>query len=311
MRKLTLPNTDLSVSALCYGCNTLGVTERGEQADALLDAFRQAGGNFFDTAHVYAVWLPNGDGASERFVADYFRRRGGRDECVIATKGGAPGFTGYRRVDQYLSPRRLSADLDDSLGRLGFETIDLYWLHRDDTRMAVGEIIDYLNEEVRRGRIRHFAASNWSAARLAEANEYAAGRGLASFVASQPLWSLARPQPKENDPARFIFEDEGRPWHEKSGLPVIPYAPTARGYFAGAAVEGFDSPENEARRRRAVELATQKRCTPTQIALAYLMCHSFAVIPILGTRRLNHLADALGAVDVSLTGEQIVYLRQG
>jgi aryl-alcohol dehydrogenase-like predicted oxidoreductase len=304
-----LPNTDLSVSALCYGCNTLGTSERGEAADALMDAFRQSGGNFFDTAHVYAVWQPNGDGASERFLADYFRRRGGRSECVIATKGGAPGFTGYRRTDQHVSPRRLSADLDDSLARLDCERIDLYWLHRDDPRMPVAEIIDYLNEEVQRGRIRYFAASNWSAARLAEAAAYAAGRHLAGFVASQPQWSLARPA--SPDPSPHIFEDEGLAWHTQSHLPVIPYTPTASGYFGGAAVEGFDSPENQARRRRAVELAGAKGCTPTQIALAYLMCHPFPVIPILGTRRLNHLADAIGALDVTLSPEQIAYLRDG
>jgi aryl-alcohol dehydrogenase-like predicted oxidoreductase len=312
MRIETLPNTDLAVSALCYGCESLGSAQRGDAADALMDMFRQAGGNFFDTAHMYACWLPGGDGASERYLADYFRRRGGRDQCVIATKGGGPNFPSYRKADVYLSPRRLSADLDDSLGRLDCDRIDLYWLHRDDPRLAVGEIIDYLNEETRRGRIRYFAASNWTAARIAQANEYAAKKKLAGFAANQPQWSLARPPSRPNDAMQHIFEDADLPWHQKTGLAVIPYTPAARGYFAGGGAQsGFDSVENAERRRRAVDLADQKRCTPTQIALAYLMCHPFCVIPILGARRLNHLAEALQAAEVKLTAQEIHYLRMG
>lgn len=311
MRTLTLSNTDLAVSALCYGCNTIGSTEKGEQADAVLDAYRAAGGNFLDTAHCYAFWLPGGDGASERYLADYFKRRGGREKCIIASKGGQRGNPGYRKVDYHLEPRRVSADLDDSLGRLNCDTIDLYWLHRDDPRADVKQVIDYLNEEVRRGRIRHFAASNWPAARIAQANEYAARQGIKGFVASQPLWSLA--WPNKLDPTLGYFEDVDRPWHERSGLPVIPYSPTARGYFAGGGpqTEAFDTPLSDARRQRAADLAGRKGCTATQIALAYLMSHPFAVIPIIGTRKTDHLAEAVAALDVSLSAQEIAWLRDG
>ena len=157
MERVALAGTDLSVSRLCYGGAGFGTAVRGADLDALIDAFRDAGGNFFDTAHIYAYWAPGGDGASERALADYFRRRGGRAEAVIATKGGHPGRPGYRTVDGYLSRGRLQADIDDSLGRLDTDTIELYWLHRDDTRLEVAEILGTLNDEIKRGRIRHLA----------------------------------------------------------------------------------------------------------------------------------------------------------
>lgn len=188
--------------------------------------------------------------------------------------------------------------------------IDLYWLHRDDPRLEVQGIVDYLNSEVRRGRIRYFGASNWTAARIAKANEYALQSGQAGFVASQPMWSLA--QPREPEATLRFFHDEDRRWHEQSGLPVMPYTPTASGYFAGGGQGGtFDTPQNVAARQRAIQLASQKGCTPNQIALAFLMCHPFPVIPILGTRRLNHLADGLGAANVKLTPNEIEWLLKG
>ena len=225
LRLHPLPGTDLRLSTFCCGLGDLfGLP--AAQSDAVLDAFVEAGGNFFDTAHCYSFWLPGCNGVSEAAIGDYVRRRGLK-EAVIATKGGHPSAPGYRTVDQFLSPARVGADLDDSLGRLGRDAVDLFYLHRDDVRLPAGEIVETLNAEVRRGRVRYLGASNWSLARLAEANAYAAAHRLQGFVVSQPRWSLAFPRP---DSGFAPEEPEG--WPRRNSLPLAPYSPTARGYFA-------------------------------------------------------------------------------
>lgn len=317
MERRALPGTDLRISPLCCGGGALGTALRGEDLDRFLGAFRDAGGNFFDTAHVYSFWMPGGDGASERALADYFRRHGGRDEVVIATKGGHSGRPHYRTVDFYLSPQRIAADLDDSLARLDCETIDLYWLHRDDTRLPAAEIVETLNAEIRRGRVRHVAASNWSHQRLEAANRYAAEHGLAGFVASQVEWSLAWRKPEQDTSGSgdvmLFLQDDGVAWHRRTGLPVMPYSPTGRGFFAtgGRAGDAFDNPVSRGRLERARRLADDLGRSPTQVALAYLLHQPFPTFPILGTTKLDHLRDALAATEVRLTGEQVRWLRDG
>jgi len=313
MLKHAIPNTDVEVSALCYGTAQWGHAVVGRQLDVLVNAFRDAGGNFIDTAHCYACWTPQGAGVSERAVADYLRRNGGRDEMIVATKGGHPSWPGYRTLDRYMSAGRVEADIDDSLARLDRDAIDLYLLHRDDPRMEIGEIIEYLNVEVRRGRIRYFGASNWTSARIAAANAYAAAHKLQGFVISEPQWSLACRNPA-GDPTLHFLDKADHGWHGRSQMPVMPYASTAGGYFATQGrkrAEQFDNPTSRGRLRRAQQLAAELGCTPNQVALAYLKCQPFPVVPIIGTSDLGHLGDALGALEVKLTRAQVEWLRDG
>jgi len=308
-----IPNTDLNVSALCYGTASWGHEVTGRRLDRLLNAYREAGGNFLDTAHCYACWTPQGAGVSERAIADYVRRNGGRDDLIVATKGGHPTFAGYRTVGRYLAAERVAADIDDSLARLDREAIDLYLLHRDDLRMEVGEIIDYLNAEVKRGRIRYFGASNWTTTRIAEANAYAAAHDLQGFVISEPQWSLGHRNPG-GDVTLHYLDAEDHAWHSRSGMPVMPYSSTGGGYFATGGhsrAAQFDNETSRGRLARAQQLAAELGCTPGQVALAYLKHQPFPVIPILGTTKQRHLEDALGALQVGLTAAQVTWLRDG
>ncbi|MBN2449506.1 MAG: aldo/keto reductase [Lentisphaeria bacterium] len=299
------------VSEFCLGLMPWGSRVAGAEADGLLHAFRDAGGTIVDTAHCYAFWTPNGAGCSECALGDYLERNGGRDELVIATKGAHPPMPKYRRNDRYMTRERIAADLDDSLGRMRIDTIDLYWLHRDDPRVPVGEILEMLMAEVRRGRIRYYGGSNWTAARLAEANAYAAEHGLQPMVASQPCWNLGLREPFRND-LHWFDETDGE-WHRRSKLPVLPYSPTAQGFFAtaGASGQAYRNAASQERLARARKVADEMGATPNQIALAWLRHQPFPVIPILGTADAEHLRDALGAVHVRLTPEQVRWLRQG
>jgi aryl-alcohol dehydrogenase-like predicted oxidoreductase len=315
MQRWVIPDTDLEVSALCLGVSGFGTSLRGAEADRLVADFMEAGGNFFDTAHCYAFWLENGLGASEREIGASLRRLGVMERAVVATKGGHPDMgPGYSRPADFLSERVLASDIEESLNRLGMETIPLYFLHRDDGRTPVGEIIERLNREIARGRLRYIAASNWSVERIAAANAYARERGLRGFVASQIQGSLATPNwSVTGDPTTRYITDVELAWHAASGIPIVAYSAAAGGYFADAARKSdlYDSPLNEARRRRAIALSAELRCTPGQIALAYLRHLPARIIPLFSTLRRDHLAEAVGSAEISRTPEQARWLRDG
>ena len=309
MERIKLPGSDLEVSRMCLGTMNL-VTP--ELAETVISVFAQAGGNFLDTAHCYSFWTPHGAGASERSVAAAVRRLGLAGTMVIATKGGHPTEPGYRTVDRYLDAGRVAADIDDSLGRLGADCIDLYWLHRDDLRVAAGEIVEMLNGEIRRGRIRFPGASNWSTARIEEANAYAAAHGLRGFVASQPEYSLAVP-PEETRTQRFLFRAEEIAWHAKTRFPVIPYSPSAKGYFATGGSSGgrYDNPGSGERLGRVKSLAARLGVPAGRLALAWLLNQPFPVIPIVGSTNTDHVRDALLAPAVALSQADVLWLERG
>lgn len=307
MREIAIPNTDLTVSALCLGAGELGTRVRGD------DALRAIGA-FFDTAHCYGFWAEGGLGASERDLGRCLRELGLTDRSVVATKVGHPdGGEAYRRPDRYLAPEVISSDVTDCLERLGFESLALCYLHRDDARVPVGEIVDALNHEVGRGRIRYLGASNWSVARLTEANDYAAAYGLQGFVISQVQWSLAIPgwEIGEDPTMRYVTPDDAAAY-AALGVPIAAYSASAGGYFSGRGAGGsFDSPDNAARAARAREVAEKLGRTPTQVALAWLLGQEALTIPITGALAPDHIREAVGAVDIDLTPEQVRWLWEG
>jgi aryl-alcohol dehydrogenase-like predicted oxidoreductase len=240
---------------------------------------------------------------------------GVREKVVIGTKGGHPAIEpGYSRPDAYLAPEVIAQDVDESLERLGFASVDLYYLHRDDTRVPVGEIVDTLHQEVDQGRIRHLGASNWSVERLEAANAYAQGKGRQGFIASQVQWSLATPTWKIGpDPTtRYVTEDDVR-WHTRTRLPIVAYSATASGYFSDTPRNPglYNDSANPGRAERARTFAAQRKATPTQIALAYLACQSVPTIPLFSTANLAHLAEALDSIALTLSPEELTWLREG
>jgi aryl-alcohol dehydrogenase-like predicted oxidoreductase len=317
MKTHRIAGTDLEASALCYGMGAFGTAVVGDDAHRLYAAFRQAGGTFFDSAHCYGFWVEGRLGASERCLGECVRRCGDEGRVVIETKGGHPAYLpGYPRPDRYLAPEVIASDIGESLDRLGVGRIDLYTLHRDDTRVPVGEIVTCLNAEIARGRIRYLGASNWSVTRIAEANRYAAAHGLRGFVISQPQWSLAHSnaKPPTTDADTRTLTDSDAAWHAASKLMVMAYSSTACGYFATggqSAAKSFDNPTSRARLARAQELALLCGCSVNQVALAWLMHQDFPVVPIIGTTKMEHLEDALGAAEIKLTPEQVRWLREG
>lgn len=315
MRHVALPGTDLSVSALGYGVAEFGTRIRGGDADRLLAQYVGAGGNLADSAHCYAYWLEDGLGASERELGAAIRRLGLREELVVATKGGHPGAgEAYPQPEEFLSPEAIGACLDESLERLGMPCVDLYYLHRDDGRTPVAEVMDALNAEVARGRVRALGASNWSVERIAAANDYASAKGLQGFCCSQIQGSLAIPSWEDGpDPVTRCVTEDTAAWHAASAIPIMAYSATSNGYFAAADAgpETFRSTDNEARRERVRTLAGEIGCTPTQLAVAWLLAQGVPTVALFSTSRTEHLAEVMASAEVTLTPEQAGWLREG
>jgi aryl-alcohol dehydrogenase-like predicted oxidoreductase len=317
-----LPGISLEPSRIALGSVFFGSEITEEQSFAVMDAFAEAGGSFIDTAHVYAAWLEDGVGASERTIGKWLRTRGNRGSIVLATKGAHSPIEDEEKVGR-CSRADLERDLGESLERLDVDWVDLYWLHLDEPTRSVGDIIDALAEIQQSGRVRAYGASNWKTDRIQAANEYAEGQGLPGFVASQPWFSLgAVAQGQSAQELTSQADDPLRTWHVETGLPMIPYSSQANGYFGAENVawakggfEGeprrattFDAPANRRRLLRAIELAEEKGTTANQIALGYLLSQPFPIYPIVGTSDPEHAREALGAVDLRLTEDEIASL---
>jgi aryl-alcohol dehydrogenase-like predicted oxidoreductase len=223
-----------------------------------------------------------------------------------------------------LSRLEIGKDLDESLQRMGVEVIDLYWLHRDDPRRPVGDMIETLQESVAAGKIRYYGCSNWSPDRMRDAQAYAKQHGRAGFVASQPGWSLAARIPGLGDDPTSRFMDAATyAFHQETGLPVAAYASQANGFFTGpygrgllppapgvspAVARAYGSEANYTRLDRCRELAADYGCSANDIALAYLTSQAFPASAILGCGTLAHLEASLTARDLLLSADECRWL---
>lgn len=305
----TVPGVGDRVSRLVLGSLAL-TPERMDLTTSLLDTFVAAGGTAIDTARVYAR------GGSEQAIGAWLREGDRRDDVVIITKGAhhAPDLT--RRV----TPAEITADLLASLEALGVETVDLYLLHRDDPHQPVGPIIECLNEHLAAGRLRAFGASNWTHQRIEEANRYAASHGLQGFVASSPNLALAVPsEPMWPDCVSVAGDPEALAWYQRTRLPLFAWSAQASGFFSGRFAPGqiadpnvarvYNRPDNWERLRRAREVAARLGCTPTQVALAWVLHQPFPTFALIGPRSLEELEDCLGALAVRLTADEVAWLN--
>ena len=315
MNHIRLPHSELSVYPICLGGGPLGSSIDRDASFRMLDAYLAAGGNFIDTAKVYADWLPIERSMSEKTIGAWLRQRGNRSQVVLSTKGAHPDLKTMHI--QRLSPAEITGDLHASLEHLGVETIDLYWLHRDDPSRPVSEILGTLSEHVQAGKIRYFGCSNWRTERIREAQAYAAAHSLPGFSGNQMMWSLAAADPSRlGDKTMVLMDPEMWGYHQESDLAAIPYTSQAGGYFSKLAenratnpASPYNTPQNHTRLERIRQLATQTGLSITQIVLGYLRSQPFPTVPIVGPKSIEQMQDCLTAADVQLSPEQIAFLE--
>lgn len=319
LSKLSLHDSVPAVSRLCLGTNMFGTAVDQGRADALLDSFTSLGGNFIDTARSYGDWIPDAPkGASERAVGTWLKGKR-RDDVVIATKGG---FFDLKKMDyqKRVTAAHIAQDLAESLEHLQVNKIDLYWLHMDDETQPVAAIIDGLIEQQQAGRIGAFAASNWSPARIADANAYAQTLGHPGFVACQPFWGLAAPNRDVAAMSGYgaYYEDGFQTLHA-AGLPMVPYSSQSRGFFSKLAAVGEDGlPEdlksmyvNDTNRRRFQALqavAAARGVGLNDAALAYMTSQPLKTVPIIGASNPAQIVESVKATELVLTAAELTQL---
>ena len=313
-------DTELSVSAVCLGTDVFGTLMDEQKSFELLDFFMAEGGYFLDTAHMYADWLNMGNSISEKTIGKWMKSRKNRNSIIVGTKGGS--------IDTYtkrprLSEKEMTDDIISSLECLQTDHIDLYWLHRDDPSRAIAEILGFLDEQVRAGRIRYYGCSNWTAGRMAEARAYAAGHGMHGFAANQPMWSLAQPDPDAmSDKTMILMGSKEYAFHRDNRFAAVPYSSQAGGFFTkmqedrlpssdSGLVRLYGGEENRRRYERAVTIARRLSRTVNEVVLGYLLSQPFPVFPIVGCKTISHLRNSMKAADIRLSRSDLAYLEKG
>ena len=315
MEYATLDGIPAKLSRIVQGTVMISPDDQ-EAANTLLDAVYEHGGRTFDTAHGY------GNGKCERALGAWLASRGVRDDVVILGKGAHP-YDGRTRV----TPEDISSDLHESLDRLGVEVIDLYVLHRDNPDVPVGPIVDVLNEHQRAGKIRQFGGSNWTTARIEEANAYAAERGLTPLTVSSPNYSLAQQSTPPWEGCISISGEAGaseRQWYIDHGMPVFPWSSLAGGFFSGRftrenlgtfdeyldklVVTSYAFEDNFRRLDRVREVADRYDASIPQVAMAFVLDGPMETFPLVGCRTGDEFAANTEALQLNLSPEEIAWI---
>ncbi len=313
MKYAKLGHTGLDVSRICLGCMSFGAPGKGphawtleeEESRAILKQSIEHGINFFDTANGYS------EGSSEeivgRAIADFARR----DEVVIATKVFIPMRSGPNAAG--LSRKAILTEVDASLRRLGTDYIDLYQVHRWDSRTPIEETMEALHDVVRAGKVRYVGASSMFAWQFSKALYSAKLRGWSRFVSMQNHYNLLNREE----------EREMLPLCADQGIAVIPWSPLARGRLTRDWDEQTErSRSDEFGKRlydtsgsdriiveRLKELSDRRGLPRAQIALAWTLHKPLVTAPIVGATQAQHVEDAVAALDVSLSEDEMEFLE--
>lgn len=230
MKDTQFYGTGLRVSAFALGTAGYGTSVGKQTAFEQMDLFYENGGNLLDTARVYGDWAPGTSGLSEKTIGEWMRARGVRDKIVLVTKGAHPPIDNMS-VSR-LGSQDIARDLEESLRHLQTDCVDLYLLHRDDTRIPAGEILSCLEQQAKQGKLRYYGCSNWTVQRMREARDYAAKHGLAGFCCNQICYGMAQPNARELARTDMrAMDGEFRAFHRETGMTVMGYMAANRGYF--------------------------------------------------------------------------------
>jgi aryl-alcohol dehydrogenase (NADP+) len=314
---VSLGHTGVKISPICLGMMTYGAKTwrewilEEEASRPFVQRAVEAGINFFDTADVYSL------GESERITGKLLKEfQPRREELVIATKVFNPMSDGAN--DRGLSRKHIMASIDASLKRLGVDYIDLYQIHRFDKDTPIEETCEALSDVVKAGKALYLGASSMYAWQFQKMLNFQSTNGLARFVTMQNHYNL-------------VYREEERemiPLCLDQKIGCIPWSPLARGFLTGSRKRGDGKSETLRARTddfghglyyrdtdfdivdRVLELAAKRNVKPAQIALAWVMSKPGVSAPIVGASKLEQLEDALGAIEIKLTAEEIVQLEQ-
>ncbi len=316
MDYVKLGRTGLKVSRICLGMMTYGTpTWRAwvldeEASHPLIRKAADLGINFYDTADMYALGVS--EEITGRALRDIFPRR---EEYVLATKVFNPMSDDVN--DRGLSRKHIMEAIDNSLRRLGVDYVDLYQIHRFDKETPIEETLEALHDVVKAGKARYLGASSMHAWQFVKLNYVAKLHGWTPFISMQNHYNL-------------VYREEERemiPYCREDGIGLIPWSPLARGFLAGnrsregggatvraqtdTLAQGMYYAESDFTVvDRVVELAQRHGVSPASVALAWLLHRPGVTAPIIGASKPSHLDDAVAAVSLALSSEDMAYLEE-
>ena len=309
MQPRPLGRSPLSIAPLAFGGNVFGWSVGEQRAFELLDAFVDAGGNLIDTADVYPAWVPgNRGGESETIIGKWLKRSGKRERVVLATK------VGKWATQPGLSPVNIRQAVDGSLRRLQVDCIDLYLAHQDDASVPLADTLGAFARLIEAGKVRAIGASNFGAARFADALEASQRHGLPRYECLQPEYNLVR---------RGGYEKELEPLVRRENIGVISYYALASGFLSGKYRSGADLAKSSARggavkrflNPRGLQVlaaldavAAAHHATPAQVALAWLIARPGLTAPIVSATSVEQLHELFGATSLQLSDNEIAQL---
>ncbi|MGA9582731.1 MAG: aldo/keto reductase [Allosphingosinicella sp.] len=307
-----LGRSGLATPGLVLGGNVFGWTACGEEAFRILDRFVEAGGSMIDTADVYSAWVPGHKGGeSETLIGEWLKRRGSREGVLIASKVGMLHSHGGGRLE----PWRIEKAAEESLKRLGVETIDLYYAHQDDPDTPMEQVIEAFDRLVRAGKVRALGASNFTAERLGQALALARETGMSRYEVLQNEYHLLERGKLEGDLQRLCLAEN---------IGVLPFYGLASGYLTGKYRSEADYGKSIRGDRMSKyvegrgpdilavldEIAAETGATQAQIALAWIAAQPAVTAPIASARTFEQLEELLGAMVLELTDAQLERLDE-
>ena len=315
MEYVNLGRTGLKVSRICLGTLTFGTPKWRDwvldetECRPILQRALELGINFIDTADMYSL------GVSEEVVGQALKDFARREDVVLASKVYFPMGEGPN--ERGLSRGYILHAIDASLKRLGTDYLDLYQIHRWDYDTQIEEMLETLNDLIRSGKVRYIGASSMFAWQFAKALYTADLHGWRRFISMQNHYNL-------------VYREEERemiPLCQAEGVGIIPWSPLARGFLTGSRRRGAERETARSRndsfadqlyfrehdyqvQERLMELAEQRGQPPAQLALAWLLHKPGVTAPIIGARKMQHLEDAVSALDIRLSEEEIAALEE-
>jgi aryl-alcohol dehydrogenase-like predicted oxidoreductase len=331
MQTVELGRTGQQISHLALGAMQMGNATSEEDSVRILDRYLGAGGSFIDTADCYEWWARPGSrgGESEELLGRWMRSGNRRDRVFLATKGSAlpadsPDLWAADGTADWELARRTFAGagadtlrhaLDGSLRRLGTDHVDLYYVHVDDRNTPLEETLEALAGLVRAGKVRYLGWSNVRTWRLERIRRLCVQNGWPLPVAVQQQHTYLRPKAGA-DSVSIVGPEQADYLREHDDQTLVAYSPILKGVYDDAAkraghwaMGSYDGPDADARAAVLTEMAADLRVTPNQLVLAWML-HQTAprVVPLIGPRTPEQFEDALPALDVKLTDEQLARL---
>ncbi len=303
----------MELSVLALGSGKRGTPDTDKTVFAVMDAYREYGGNCFDSARMYA------GGESDKALGRYLKASHARDEMILIAKGCFPADKSKMYIPR-LSPEDIRFDLEESLRAMGTDHADFYLLHRDDPHLPVDDIMRTLDKLVKEGLTKAVGCSNWTVGRIIEANNFAKANGLAEFSMCQLHYSLAMTTAAQTkDVTHVPMSDVEMSWYSESQFPIMGFGPHGRGYFNRVIHnepmrEGdtryYDMiPENRRRAERLRQLSEKTGRSIASLCLAYTRDNIANCIPLSGYSSVAQLKDAFTCLDYTLTKEEIAFLE--